>query len=175
MPLLIINQVLFLLFVTLSNSGRVCFVLRHFLFWLSVLSCHLHSFFSSFCWSVDYWLSRDFTFIFTTWTCQFSTWTIFFQVFFIIGNGLSLSHRWPRMDAMGSPWPSMGSVGMSWSSLNCIGVSARARSGPDSKPHRFHHNCEEMLLWKLRNLFSKIFLNNHEFLILHDVRKIHFL
>ena len=89
----------------------------------------------------------------------------FFQdFFFIISDGPSLNHRWSGKGAMGSSWPSM----------ICTGVLVRARSGPDSKPHRFHNNCEEMLLWKLRNLLSKNFLINHEVLIPHGVRKLNF-
>ena len=49
-----------------------------------------------------------------------------------------------------------------------------ARSGPNSKAHRFHHNCEEMFLWKRRKLLSKNIFINNGFLILHDVRKLDF-
>ena len=65
-----------------------------------------------------------------------------------------------------------GPLGMSWPSVDYTGVSVRACSGPDSKTDQFHHNCEEILLWKFRNLLTKKFLINHDFLIFHDVKNV---
>ena len=154
------NQVFFLLFVVLMRSGRVCFVCSHFLSWLSVLFYHFHFFIllsSSSHEHVNSQLER-----------------VFSRIFFIISDAPSLNHRWPGMGAMRSPWPSMGTLRMSWLSVNCTGVSVRAASGPDSTPHRFHHNCEEILLWKLRNLFAKKILINHEFLFFSWLKKMRF-
>ena len=168
--LLITNQVLFLLFVIFSNSGRVCFVSRHLLSLLSVLSSRFHCFFRVF--SVQSTMTLV-VFYFHLHNMNMSSLNLneFFSDFFSFPrNGKSVNHQWPGMGALGSPWPSEGHLGMSWPSVNCTAVSVRARSGPDSKPYRFHHNCEEMLLWKLRNFLSGNFLINHEFSILHDVK-----
>ena len=77
--------------------------------------------------------------------------------------------HWPEMAALGSPWPSIGSLGMAWPSVSSNGVSKQARSARASKDHRLNHNCEELLLGRLRRLLLKLFLINHDFLILHDV------
>ena len=104
-----------------------------------------------------------------TWTCQFSTWKNFSELFSLS----AMDHRPAIAGQRETPWDchghQWGPLGMSWTSVNCTAVSVRARSGPNSKPHRFHHNCVEMLIWKLWNFLSQNFLLNHEFLILHDV------
>ena len=132
--LLITNQVL-LLFVILSSSGRVCFACCHFLSCPTIFTVsfyfHLHHM-----------------------NLSILNLNEFFKNIFSISV---MDHRWPGMGAMGLPWPSMGPLGKSWPSENSTGVSVRAHLAADSKPHRFHDNCEEKLLWRLRNLLSKFF------------------
>ena len=88
----------------------------------------------------------------------------FFRTFSIISDAPSPNHRWPKM----APWDChnhrWGPLRLSLPSVNCTGTfrpvavrAVRAHSGPDCKLHRFDHNCEEMLLWKLRTFCRKNF------------------
>ena len=143
--LLITNEVLFLLFVILSSSGRVCFVCRHFLSWFSVLSHHFHCFFRTF--PVQSTAgARDILLSSSPHEHVVFQFEGFFSRFF-------QHQRWtisePSLARDGHHGIAMAIdtfLGTSWLSVTCTYVSVRARSGLDSKAHRFHNNSEEMLL-----------------------------
>ena len=110
----------------LSSSDRIRFVCGHFLYWLSIRSCHFHSFFRAFLVQSTRGDHEIFSYLHHMNMSilnlnEFLFRNFYYQWWTITEPSLA------KDGAMGSPWPSMGPLGTSWTSVNCTGVSVRAR------------------------------------------------